>query len=178
MTRTLFKEVQKFSQPWVWLTILPVVAGTLIIFAFGLHRQLILGKPFGNNPMSDTGLIIATILVFLMTAGLTILFYTMKLVVEIRTDGIYYRYPPMIMKFRKIGRDEIERLETREYKPIKEYGGWGIKVGTKGAGRAYNVKGNVGLQLYLRNGSKILIGTQRRAAIGDAANKMMNANGA
>ncbi len=178
MTRTLFKEVQKFNQPWVWLIIVPVVAGTLIIFAFGLHRQLILGKPFGNNPMSDTGLIIATILVFLMTAGLTILFYSMKLVVEIRSDGIYYRYPPMIMKFRRIGRDEIERLETREYKPLKEYGGWGIKVGSKGAGRAYNVKGNLGLQLYLRNGSKILIGTQRRAAIGDAANKMMNATGA
>ena len=173
MVKTIYKEEQKFGQPWIWLIYVPVTAGSLIFFAFGLHKQLILGEPVGDNPMSDGGLIFAGIMVFLMMAGLTFLFYTMKLVVEIRTDGIYYRYPPLINGFRRIGREEIEKLEVREYKAIKEFGGWGIKTGTKANGKAYNVKGNIGLQLYLKNGKKVLFGTQRRAALGDAARKMM-----
>ena len=176
MAKTLYKEEQKFGQPWIWLIFLPATAGSLIFFSFGLHKQLFLGEPFGDNPMSDTGLIGTTVLVTLMMIGVTVLFYKMKLVVEIRDDGIHYRYPPMIKRFRKISRDEIERLEVREYKPIKEFGGWGIKVGSKKYGKAFNVRGNMGLQLYLKNGSRILFGTQRKAAIGDAASRMMNAS--
>jgi hypothetical protein len=100
----------------------------------------------------------------------------MKLVVEIRADGIHFRYPPMINKFRKIGRKDILRVEVREYMPIKEYGGWGIKTGSKKYGKAYNVKGKEGLQLYLKDGSRLLFGTQRKVAIGAAADKMMNAS--
>lgn len=174
MAKTIYKEEQKFGQPWIWLIYVPLTAGSLIFFAFGLHKQLILGEPFGDNPMPDTGLLITGILVFLMMIGLTVLFYKMKLVVEIRDDGLYYRYPPMINSFRKIAREEIERIEVRTYKPLKEYGGWGVKTGSSQYGKAYNVKGNLGLQLYLKNGKKILFGTQRKAAIGDAASKMMN----
>ena len=174
MVKTIYKEEQKFGQPWIWLIWVPLTAGSLVFFGFGLHRQLFLGEPFGDKPMPDTGLIITSILVVLMMIGLTVLFYRMKLVVEIRSDGIHYRYPPMIMKFRRISREEIDRLEVREYKPLKEYGGWGIKAGTKKYGKAFNVKGNQGLQLYLKNGSKVLFGTQRRAAITTAAHKMMN----
>lgn len=173
MAKTLYKEEQKFGQPWIWLIWVPLTAGSLIFFGFGLHKQLILGEPFGDKPMPDAGLLITGILTFLMMAGLTLLFYRMKLVTEIRTDGIYYRYPPMINKFRRIGKESIERIEVREYKPVKEYGGWGIKTGTRQYGKAYNVKGKTGLQLYLKDGGKILFGTQRRAAIADAANKMM-----
>ena len=68
---------------------------------------------------------------------------------------------------------EIDRFEIREYKPIKEYGGWGMKQGKKGVGKAYSVSGNIGLQLYLTNGKKVLIGTQRRDAMLRAIRKMM-----
>ena len=40
-----------------------------------------------------------------------------------------------------------------------DYGGWGIKYGLKGL--AYNISGNFGIQLELKSGSKILIGTQK-----------------
>ena len=175
MVKTIYKEEQKFGQPWIWLIWVPLTAGSLIFFAFGLHKQLILGEPFGDKPMPDAGLLITGILSVLMMAGLTLLFYKMKLVIEIRTDGIYFRYPPMINSFKRISREEIDRLEVREYKAVREYGGYGIKTGAKKYGKAYNVKGNIGLQLYLKNGNRILLGTQRRAAINDAANKMMNA---
>jgi hypothetical protein len=51
--------------------------------------------------------------------------------------------------------EEIEKISVREYSPLFEYGGWGIRRGK--SGRAYNVKGNIGLQLVLKNGKKILL---------------------
>jgi len=44
-------------------------------------------------------------------------------------------------------------------------------------GIAYNVKGNMGLQLYLKNGAKILIGTQKPAGVERAMKKLMEEGG-
>ena len=174
MSKVIYKEEQKFGQPWIWMIIIPVNMASLLFFAFGFNEQLIDGKAFGDNPMPNVELIIAGIVTLISMIGLTILFYKMKLVVEIQKDGIHFRYPPMINKFKVILKEEIDRFEVREYKPIAEYGGWGIKKGTKKYGKAYNVRGKLGLQLYLKNNSKVLFGTQRKSAIADATNKMMN----
>jgi hypothetical protein len=55
--------------------------------------------------------------------------------------------------------EQVKRAYIRQYNPIKEYGGWGLKWSSTNA--AYNIMGNVGLQLVLQNGKKILIGTQK-----------------
>ncbi len=173
MEKVLFREEQKYRQPWVWLIIVPAVAGALIYFTWGINQQVIHDKPFGENPLPDAGLIIVAAFSILITVGLTILFYTMKMVTEIRSSGIYFRYPPLMRKFKFISRDAIESYQVRNYKPIKEYGGYGIRVKLKSSGTAYNVRGKIGLQLVLKNGDKILLGTQRKEAIGLAMSKMM-----
>lgn len=66
------------------------------------------------------------------------------------------------------------RARNLDSEPIKEYGGWGIKGKFKS--KAYNVSGNIGLQLYLKNGRKVLFGTQRQEAIENAMKKLMNIN--
>ena len=53
----------------------------------------------------------------------------------------------------------------RTYKPIVEYGGWGLRSGVFGSGQAFNVYGNIGLQLELKNRKKLLIGTQKKYEI-------------
>jgi len=174
MEKILYKEVQKFRQPWVWLIIIPIVAGTVIYFSIGINQQVIGGKAFGDKPMSDAGLIIVAVFSFLLVVGLSVLFYTMKMITEVRSSGICFRYPPMLNKNKMIRKEEIESYEVRTYKAIKEYGGYGIKVGLKKYGKAYTVRGNSGLQLLLKNGDKVLLGTQRREAIRSAVHKMMS----
>jgi hypothetical protein len=177
MEKILFKEEQKFG-PMMQLILLPGLIFTIVIFGIGFYKQLYLGEPWGNEPMSDTGLIVAFIFVLVFLSALSILFIKMKLITEIRSDGIYFKYPPIINKFKDIKPDSIERFEVRKYNAIREYGGYGIK-GVKhirrrrSKGIAYNVSGNTGLQLYLKDGRKILIGTQRSEAIRYAMNKMM-----
>ena len=52
--KEVFHEEQKFRQWFVWILLI----GITLIPLVGLYQQLILKKPFGNNPMSDNGLIL------------------------------------------------------------------------------------------------------------------------
>jgi hypothetical protein len=117
--------------------------------------QLIGGTPFGNNPMSNMGLIITAVLTLLLTAFLM----SLRLDTEIRSDGIYVKFFPFYLNFKKYFWYEISKCYIREYKPIREYGGWGLRGFIKN--RALNVSGNMGLQLVFENNKKLLIGTNK-----------------
>ena len=56
----LFKEKQRFTQWWLWLILIPI--GVLPVV--GIFQQLILGEEFGDNPMSNFGLILFAVFVF------------------------------------------------------------------------------------------------------------------
>ncbi len=48
----------------------------------------------------------------------------------------------------------------RNYRPIREFGGWGIRYG--GGGRkAYTVRGDCGVEFRLTSGRKVLFGSAR-----------------
>jgi hypothetical protein len=55
--------------------------------------------------------------------------------------------------------EAIQTYEAKTYRPLREYGGWGIRYGA--AGKAYNVSGNLGVQLSLLSGRKIMLGSQK-----------------
>lgn len=158
-TQTFFAEEQSFRQTWVWFAVLPSSAVVLLIFAIGLYQQLYLGKPFGDNPVSDRGLLIIALLIIPIVIGLPILFYKMKLVVRLLPDKLHIKFSPFVHK--QIPLHDIVRCEPRKYSPIREFGGWGIRYGGKKRGWAYNVAGNRGVQLELANGKLLLIGSQR-----------------
>ena len=54
----------------------------------------------------------------------------------------------------------IRRVEVVSYRPIPDYGGWGIRPGRDGE-RVLNARGNRGVRLDLTDGSRLLIGSQR-----------------
>lgn len=147
-----FKEEQRFRQLWLWVFV--ILACT--IPWVGMILQVMLGHKFGNNPEPDW-LIILMWLVF--GIGFPIFFYSLRLITEVQKDGIYLRFFPFHRKFKIYRYEEIESYTAREYKPIREYGGWGIRYVIGGI--AYNVYGNKGLQLVLKNKKKILVGTQK-----------------
>jgi len=143
----LFEEKQRFTQVWVWLILLGING----LFAFAFFYQIIGGKPFGDKPMSDSGLMVS----IFISLVLSILFYLIRLETVINEEAIYVRFFPLQRKYKKINWDNIEAAHVRTYSPIREYGGWGLRMG------AYNISGNKGLQLELKDGSKLLIGTNK-----------------
>lgn len=170
MKKVLFKEEQKFRQWWyimlVFATTVPVIAFNL----YALFQQTIKGVQVGDSPAPNAILAITVVALIILLWAL----FAMKLEVWIDEDGIHYRFFPLIRKPRIISKAEIQRYEIRQYNAILDYGGWGIKGNFfRKWGKAYNVSGNTGLQLYLTNGKKVLFGTQRSQAISYAMDSIM-----
>jgi len=148
----LYQETQHFRQVWLWALVLFIS----LLSLYGAFQQLILGEPFGNNPAPDS---IMIVLAILFGIGLPLFMYTTNLTTEIRSDGLYFRFFPFHLSFRRIGAQEIKKFEACTYSPIKDYGGWGIRYGRKG--KAYNISGNRGVQFKLSSGKHLLIGSRR-----------------
>jgi hypothetical protein len=156
-TRILFEEKQKFTQKWLWIMLLSING----LFSFAFARQIFLDKPLGNNPISDTGLTIVLVVVLL----LTILFLSFRLDTRVQEDGISVRFFPIHWNFRHYKWEDIKSANIRKYAALGEFGGWGIRYSFGKSGKAYNMSGSDGLQLQLKNGQKLLIGTQHPETI-------------
>jgi hypothetical protein len=148
---TLFSESQRFRQWWVWALLIGV-EGLMI---YGLNQQIFLKKPFGTNPTNDSGIIIGVASITLVL----IAFWFIRLNTSIDNQGIHVQFFPFHLKNKSYVWKDIQSLEVRRYRPLLEFGGWGIRG--IGKNRALNISGNVGLQIYFKNGKKLLIGTQK-----------------
>ena len=95
----------------------------------------------------------------LVPAGIGFLIWVARLETEVRQDGLYIRYVPFHRRFKRFKAEDLSEYHARTYRPVLEYGGWGIRCGWKG--RAYNVSGNRGVQLVFRDGRRVLIGSSQ-----------------
>ncbi|HQP03696.1 MAG TPA: DUF6141 family protein [Bacteroidales bacterium] len=159
-----FFEVQKQTQKWVWF----MVMFLLLMNVYVIFQQVILGIPFGNHPAPVWILFLIGFVIMLLVAGL----FFLRLETHIDEKGVSFRFFPLHRGFRTIEWHEIKKAYVRIYHPLKEYGGWGIRTSFIGNnGKAFNMAGNVGLQLELKDGKRILIGTQK----GTEISKLLNA---
>lgn len=94
-----------------------------------------------------------------LSVAFTIFFLGLRLQSGIKEDGIYVRFFPFHFKYIMYPWTDIELCYIRKYNSLIEYGGWGLRFGWLKNGMAYNVSGNMGLQLVHKNGKKRLIGT-------------------
>ncbi|MBL7967278.1 MAG: hypothetical protein JNK09_09765 [Prolixibacteraceae bacterium] len=168
MKKVLFSEKQQFRQWWNILLILVATVPAMVFSGYALYQQTVNGIQVGDEPAPNA--VLAIFIVVMM--ALLWSYLAMKLEVWIDQEGIHYRFWPLIFKERLISIYEIQRYEIRQYRPIVDYGGWGMKKSFKW-GRAYNISGNIGLQLYLNNNKKVLFGTQRQQAILHAMDTVM-----
>lgn len=138
--KPLFTEKQRFNQWWLWL-LLAVSSATPIIIIF---------KEYSNNTVSSNNLW-ALIIIFLAI----ILFAVLRMKTTITQQNIQLTYFPFVWK--TINLADIEAMKVINYGFV---GGWGIRLWTS-YGTVYNVRGNKGLHIKLKNGKQLVIGTQK-----------------
>ncbi len=160
----LFTEKQRFNQWWLWIFLIALNC----FFLFAVFKQVIGGEQFGDKPMGNSGLLITTGLIII----LTILFINFRLETLIKKDGIYIRFFPFHLKLKHYTWTNLNKTFVRQYAPIAEYGGWGLRNGLFGNGKAFNVSGNKGLQLVFNNNKKLLIGTKKPTELIRIINKI------
>ncbi|MCA0426566.1 MAG: hypothetical protein LCH37_03945 [Bacteroidetes bacterium] len=140
-----FRESQRFTQWWVWVVLIGTGTLPYIPYFTGAYSQ-----------GSASGLVGSSIIMLIMA----LLFLVLRLETTIDEDGIRIQFFPFHFKSRFYSWNEIKRMGVRQYSPLREYGGWGIR-GLSKKNRAFNVKGNWGLQLEFENGDLLLIGTSK-----------------
>lgn len=150
-TTSRYTESQSFTQPWIYI---PFVIAIVIFAIVGMVQPM----PDNKTLFLGLGLPIGMMLVMVMFLR----FIRLDTVVD--SQGIHVKFRPFHIKTRTYKWSEIEHVYTREYRPIYEYGGWGIRYTWKN-GKAFNVSGKKGVQLELKNGKRIMIGSTSPEAI-------------
>lgn len=160
-TDPVFREVQRFRQVWLWVplgTVSILVVGDL---AYDLVRQISLREPLSDIPDLTSRLPAVLIIV-----GVLWLMYVARLETEVRSEGLFVRFFPFHLSYKRIALEDVERIEARTYRPLLQYGGWGIRYTWRG--KAYNVSGNRGVRIDYASGRHLLIGSQRAEELATA----------
>ena len=158
-----FREVQSLHQNRIsWV----VYFGAAVVW-YGFIQQIFFGQPFGTNPGPNWLMWLLWVFIGL---GMPILWLVSRLIVEVYQSYLYIRFLPFTS--RQVLFSDIQRVEARTYRPIRDYGGWGVRQ-WGGNKLAYNVKGNRGVKLELYNGQTILIGSQQAEDLANAIIQQM-----
>lgn len=152
----IFLEEQRFARLWLHIVLIVSFMIPLIMITIELLQAN------GKNNEAQVSLFVL-VGAFILIYGIIL---SMKLTFRIDENGIYYRFIPFHFSDRFLPWNEISKAYVRKYNAIYEYGGWGLRMGFfRKRGSAINVSGNMGLQLELKNGKKLLIGTQKEAEV-------------
>lgn len=153
--RVLYNETQRFSFATLIVS-LPVLV-IIILNLYNKHQTEFLTTLSQNIPL----------IILLGVVGLGLFFSlvaTMK--TQITDEGVSVKFFPVIFKTKTILWADVDDYFVREYNPLQEFGGWGLfRINLPfgrglGNSRAIALRGSHGLQLIMKDGSRLLIGTQ------------------
>jgi hypothetical protein len=134
-----------------------------ILTGFGLSRGRVLSLEFGLGLALGLALLMVVIIFLLhMTTEVT----PTNLRVWFGWIPTYRRVLPI---------DTVRCVEVVTYRPIVDYGFWGIRSGRDGE-RALIARGNRGVRLELTDGSKLLIGSQKPELLAAAIDRSLRSS--
>lgn len=140
MSKRIFEENQRFNQWWLWLGMVALVG----IFIYQRYPIEV------NKEFIITFGVLAIVILFLFSINLS---------TRIDEQGIHIKMFPFHLKTVSYAWEELYSAEVVEYSPIMEYGGWGLRISSKG--KAFNIKGDKGIKIQTTEGKSRMIGTQK-----------------
>lgn len=137
---------RSYWAPWVYV-LLWVALGSSIL---GLLSQADWAWPWGTPEWTATGLLAFGLALHRFAGGLTVRLHRNALWVGLG-DGSLIR--------KKVAYEDIESLESVRYRPLREFGGWGIRgFGKK---QAWTARGDQAVVLHLVSDRQLYIGSDR-----------------
>lgn len=89
-------------------------------------------------------------------------FLALRLVTEVRDDGVYVKFGPLHRSFHRIPWENVDAVTATTYEPAAYGGwGWGIRVSPTGAKKAYRISGDDGVEIRRTDGRDLFVGTNR-----------------
>ena len=146
----LFREKQAFRVGYakIAMAMPPAILSVICCLRILFHH------PLGYRSVTNGDLLFLTILTLVVYIRLI----TVRLVTELRSGQLSVAMKGFWREIH-VPVAEIRVAVPVEYKPIEEYGGYGVRSGPRG--QAYIAWGNQALQVELRDGRRLLVGSQR-----------------
>jgi hypothetical protein len=137
--------VYKEWSAWAgWITI--VFWGTMVLVLVAMVRS---GDGAPNERMVGALIVAAVaIVIHSMVAGLTVRLFRDQL--ELSLGRV-----PVIRK--RVRYDDILDLQSVTYRPLMEFGGWGVRF--RGKKRAWTARGNEAVVLHLADETRLYVGS-------------------
>jgi hypothetical protein len=159
-TLPVFRETQRLRQAWViGLSLTPALLAWYVFVV-----QILLGQEVGTNPAPDW----AVWLIFaLVGVGLPLLVFSARLSLHVDDACLDIHYFPFLR--RDIFIWDIASAEAVTYRPMRLFWGWGIRW-SPSQGWAYTARGHHGVRVTLKDGRRLLIGSQRPNELAAAIN--------
>jgi hypothetical protein len=151
----VFREEQYFDwRVYTLIALGAVLAGLGVLRGRAWSIELLLGLVVG------------------LSLVMVIVFFLLQMTTEvIPTDvGVWFGWVPTYRRIVPIA--AIRKIEVVTFRPIADYGFWGVRSGRDGE-RVLIARGNRGVRLEMADGSKLLIGSQRPEALATALERAM-----
>ena len=127
MATVHFDEIQHLREKPLFIAMVIGVAFAAIIpLANGIYLQLILGQRWGNQPMSNEGLIALTVFVVAITGFISWMMLNLRLETRIDEQGIHYRMFPVKSNWRSVTPANIKTYSLEKRYKVFESGGMGF----------------------------------------------------
>lgn len=154
MNQKQYKEIQRLYKYNWWIYIFCVLFFGYAVWAFVM--QIILDVKFGPYPYPDW---VIYVTLALSVACLWFVFAD-KMVLKVNEKGISFR-EYLYFKSKKFNWTDIKEAKVIQYDPVKDYAGWNLHINWNNNRIVYYIRSNKGLELTLKNNSKVLIGTAK-----------------
>ena len=139
----------------VTLALPPVFVTALAVWQVGFGHRM------GRYPISNGGLTFLSALLWAVYLRLV----TVRLSTELGEREIRVRMKGFRRR-RSIPLEGVRAVKTVTFDPVKDFGGYGIRA-TK-SGMAMVARGNRGVRLEMKDGTMVVIGSQRAEALAAA----------
>lgn len=155
--RVAYREVTGWP-PWVLLLVWVCFLGGGGSVLWQVLRVLTGSEVPDGGPRELATLVVTGVVILLIP----VLFHVVigALIVEVTDEAILLRLgrPGLIKK--RIPFDDITSMEPVTYRPIREFGGWGVRFGGGGKS-AWATRGNRALVIGLKDGKKVYVGSDK-----------------
>lgn len=84
--------------------------------------------------------------------------FFLRLDVEVRSDHVFIAFGPVHLIRKRIHFSDIEEVRGLTYRPLLEFGGWGIRL--RPGKSAWTIRGNQAAAVTLAGGKQVYVGTR------------------
>jgi hypothetical protein len=166
----VYREEQNFHW-WVYALLASVellIVTVLVIFERKGHEFAV------SSPLAS--LAFGTFALVNLGTPLLILVGLLRMTTEVTPSDIriWFGWLPTYRRF--VSLDSVVRLEVVSYRPVADFGGWGIRRGRDGE-RGLTARGNRGVRLELADGTMLLVGSQSPETLAVAIERALHPGG-